>query len=57
MFLLSVCYSQPLRCWKEARSAILSLLPHKQGLFISTGVQIVYFGCVCLLGEVRMKDA
>ncbi|KAL8599165.1 hypothetical protein ACOMHN_007881 [Nucella lapillus] len=29
--------SQPLRHWKESRSAVLSLLPHKQGLLIATG--------------------
>ncbi|XP_076466878.1 proteasomal ATPase-associated factor 1-like [Babylonia areolata] len=29
--------SKPLRQWKESRSAVLSMLTHKQGLFISTG--------------------
>ncbi|KAK7497180.1 hypothetical protein BaRGS_00011474 [Batillaria attramentaria] len=29
--------SSPLCHWKESRSAVLSLLPYKQGLFVSTG--------------------
>ncbi|XP_025099117.1 proteasomal ATPase-associated factor 1-like isoform X2 [Pomacea canaliculata] len=35
--------SEPLRQWKESRGAILSLLPYKQGLFISTGDGSLYY--------------
>ncbi|ESO93250.1 hypothetical protein LOTGIDRAFT_232701 [Lottia gigantea] len=35
--------SVPLKEWKESRSAILSLLPYKQGVFIATGDGSCYY--------------